>query len=122
MFPIKSKDDLRLAYDYLQIHKELGSPIDKQSDIKRVIRGYLRTEKSHDKIIRDYGMDGYISLMELPDFLESQEEAAEYFEEVHVIHAMPSIYDCTGQAFTSGYKIFKRRDRFFAYHSVCFDV
>ena len=122
MFPIKNKDDLRLAYDYLQLSMELEKPIDKQADIKRVIRSYLHKEKSHDRIIKDYGIDGYILLMELPDFLENQEDAEEYFEKCHVIHAFPSIFDCTGQAFTSWYKIFKRRNRFHAYHSVSFDV
>ena len=72
--------------------------------------------------MKDDGIDGYILLMELPDFLESKEEAEEYFEQRHVINATPSIYDCTGQAFTSGYKVFKRRNKFFAYHSVSYDV
>lgn len=122
MFPIRNESDLRTAYDYLQIHRELGSPLDKQSDIKRAIRNYLHTERLMSKIVKDYGIDGYVLLMDLPDFLETQEDAEEYFKQRHVMRSIPSMYDCTGQAFTSGYKIFKRRDRFFAYHSVCFDV
>lgn len=122
MFPIKNKTELRLAYDYLQMSKEFGKSIEKQAEIKRAIREYSHKEVSYDRIVKDYGIDGYVVLMELPDFLESQQDAEEYFEERHVIHAMPSIYDCTGQAFTSWYKIFKRRNRFYAYHSVCFDT
>lgn len=67
-------------------------------------------------------MDGYVVLMELPVFLESEEDAEEYFEGHYAIRTMPSIFDCTGRAFTSWYKIFRRRDRFFAFHSVCYDV
>lgn len=122
MFPIRNESDLRTAYDYLQIHREQGSPLDKQLDIKRAIRNYLHTERLMSKIVKDYGIDGYVLLMDLPDFLETQEDAEEYFKQRHVMRSIPSMYDCTGQAFTSGYKIFKRRDRFFAYHSVCFDV
>ncbi len=121
MFPIKNKNDLRNAYKYLEILKELRKPIDRMEDVKRAIREYTHKENT-DRIVKDYGIDGYVVLMELPDFLENQQDAEEYFEEGHVIHATPSIYDCTGQAFTSWYKIFKRRDRFYAYHSVCFDV
>ncbi len=122
MFPIKNKDDLRTAYDYLSMLKEFHRPAQKQDEVKRAIREYINIEKSFERIVKDYGIDGYILLMELPEFLESKEDAEEYFEERHVIHAIPSIYDCTGQAFTSWYKIFKRRNRFFAYHSVSFDV
>lgn len=122
MFPIKNQDNLRLAYDYLKICEELGMPIGKRIVIKRAIREYLHKKKPSDRIIKDYGIDGYVLLMELPDFLETKEEAEEYFEERHVINAIPSIYDCTGRAFTSGYKIFKRRNKYYAYHSVGFDV
>ena len=34
----------------------------------------------------------------------------------------PSAYDCTGQAFTSWYKVFVRGGRFWAYHHVSVDV
>ena len=44
------------------------------------------------------------------------------FEEFIEISVIPSMYDCTGQAFTNWYKIFKRRGQFWAYHSVVFDV
>ncbi|KAI4438918.1 hypothetical protein FMM80_00610 [Schaedlerella arabinosiphila] len=122
MFPIKDKDDLRTAYEYLQIAQEVGLSKEKQNEIKWGIREYTHKKKSSKRIVKDDGIDGYILLMELPDFLESKEEAEEYFEQRHVINATPSIYDCTGQAFTSGYKVFKRRNKFFAYHSVSYDV
>lgn len=122
MFPIKDKGDLRTAYDYLQMAKEFGKSKEKQNEIKRAIREYIHKKKPFERIVKDDGIDGYVLLLELPDFLESKEEAEEYFEQRHVINATPSIYDCTGQAFTSGYKVFKRRNKFFAYHSVSYDV
>lgn len=121
MFPIKNKYDLRNAYEYLGILKELGKPIDRMAEIKRAIREYSHKEKAV-RIIKDNGIDGYVTLIELPDFLENQQDAEEFFEEYLVIHAKPSMYDCTGQSFTAWYKVFKRRNRFYAYHSVGFDV
>ena len=40
----------------------------------------------------------------------------------HRRHYYPSAYDCTGQAFTSWYKVFARGGRFWAYHRVSVDV
>lgn len=70
MFPIKNKNDLRIAYEYLEILKELRKPIDRMQDVKRAIREYIHKE-STDRIVKDYGIDGYVVLMELPDFLEN---------------------------------------------------
>lgn len=122
MFTIKNKEDLRVAYVFLQMLKQYKKPVEKQIETKKAIREYTNKKKPFERIVKEYGIDGYVLLMELPDFLENKEDAEEYFEEHHVIHATPSIYDCTGRAFTSWYKIFKRRNRFYAYHSVCFDV
>ena len=72
--------------------------------------------------MKDDGIDGYVLLIELPETLENLRDAEEYFEERETICAVPSIFDCTGQAFTSWFKVFKRRDRFMAYHSIGFDV
>lgn len=126
MFVIKDKYDLRMAYEYLQVLQELDELernnriIERQAEIKREIRSYNHREVPF-RIVIDEGMDGYTMLMELPTFLGSKEEAEEYFEANCTICATPSIFDCTGQAFTAWYKVFKRRNRFFAYHSVGFD-
>lgn len=125
---IRNKDDLRLSYMILNTYKELIEECknpekvsEKIIEQKREIRAFLK-KKSSGKIVKDYGIDGYVALIELPEELEKLQEAEEYFEENEVIHARPSMYDCTGQAFTTGFKVFKRRNRFMAYHSVGFDV
>ena len=91
-------------------------------DYKKEIRAYVNKKTSDRRIIKEYGIDGYIELIALPERLTDLENAIEYFEDVEKIYYRPTYYDCTGQAFTSWYKVFKRNDRFFAYHSVCFDV
>lgn len=127
MFNIRQKEDLRLAYMLLTAYEtaqegEGDKYKEKMTEIKREIRDFYKKKRIPVTLVKDYGIDGYIILFELPEYLESQQQAEEYFEENEVIKAAPSIYDCTGQAFTSWYKIFKRRNKFFAYHGVSFDV
>lgn len=125
---VRNKSDLKIAYEILSCIKERTSEGTKPTraeerivELKREIRGFYK-KADNRKIVKDNGIDGFVELVELPDFLESIEEATEYFEEYEVREAIPSMYDCTGQAFTSWYKIFERRGRLFAYHSICFDV
>lgn len=74
------------------------------------------------RIVKDYGVDGFIALLALPKVLDTEEEAQEFFDEFIRIDYRPSMYDCTGQAFTGWYKLFRRDGRFYAYHRVSFDV
>lgn len=121
---VHSKEDLRLAYWLLLEYKKAGkgdSP--KAGELKKTIRSYQHLPHSTE-IIRDDGMDGYISLMQLPETLDdaSKEDAVEWFENMCYIEPTYSAYDCTGRPFTSWYKVFRRRGHWFAYHSVAFDV
>ena len=89
-------------------------------ELKRDIRRFHKDgERKGWKgtLVKDYGMDGYITLYELPDV----EDPVEYFKENEEIHYRPSMYDCTGQAFTGWYKIFKRHGKNMVYHRICFD-
>lgn len=124
MFTIRNRKDLRTAYEYLKIAEELEASEEKKAEIKRGIRTYFRevNKKPYTHIVKDSGMDGYIVLMELPDFLEEKQEAEHFFEERFVIRTSTTLYGCTGQAFTSGYKVFNRHGKFYAYHYVDFDV
>lgn len=125
---VRSCSDLKVAYEILSIYKELISEHGKTERVeeriaeqKREIRKFHK--KSTDRrIVKDDGIDGYILLIELPETLGNMQDAEEYFEERETISAVPSIFDCTGQAFTSWFKVFERRGRFMAYHSVGFDV
>lgn len=74
-------------------------------------------------MVKSYGMDGYVLKFPLPENITSAEDADEYFREYEYLYYRPSAYDCTGQHFTSWYKIFRKPDgRFWAYHSVSVDV
>jgi len=74
------------------------------------------------RIVKDDGIDGFVALLELPKVLDTEEEAQEFFDEFIKIDYRPSMYDCTGQAFTGWYKLFRRNGRFYVYHSVGMDV
>lgn len=121
---IRCKDDLCLAYKLLSIFNEIGKRnCQKAIDIKRQIRSYLH--RSHNtKIIRDDGIDGYVSLSQLPEFLDntSKDEAVEWFKYNCYIEPTYSAYDCTGKPFTSWFKVFRRQEHWFVFHCVGFDV
>ena len=54
--------------------------------------------------------------------LQTEDEADAYFMGNLYRESYPSAYDCTGQIFTTWYKIFRRGGRFWAYHATAMDV
>ena len=134
MYNIKNKKELSTAYGLLRCYKDsLGKEEFEYKDVaaelikevKAAIRAYHRKEdaalKARGRIVEDNGIDGYVALVELPDGLETLEEANAYFEENMYMEVRESQYDCTGQLFTSWYKVFQRSGRFMAYHRVSCD-
>lgn len=121
MFKINNYHDLALAYEILELAFERGKN-EKAVELKREMRAFTNKPLSDRRFVQDYGMDGYVVLFPLPEYVKTMDEAKDYFEECEYIHYRPSAYDCTGQAFTSWYKLFVRNGRFHAYHSVAFDV
>ena len=90
-------------------------------ETKRVLRSKNKKESDGTFIADDW--DGYIRKFPLPESITTREDAYEYFREYEYIHYQPTYYDCTGQAFTSWFKIFRKPDgRFWAYHRVSRDV
>ena len=69
----------------------------------------------------EYG-DGYILRIECPDYVHTKEDAEEWFHEDEEIEYHWSPYDCTGQSFTSWYKLFNVNGKWICYHSVSIDV
>ena len=130
---VNNDRELKQAYEYIRWSKELikhhgysllDSPDEFNSYIKGIkvaIREYNK-RASDRRVVKDNGIDGFVELIALPDYLKDMDEATEYFENNEVLMCRPSLYDCTGQAFTSWYKIIKRRGRLMAYHSVGIDV
>ena len=129
---IRSLHDLRNAYArvrFAEAHMaELGLTVTPEikaiiAEDKKAIRSFNRRhapDPTHRCIASD--CDSSISLVELPESIETAEEADEYFREYEYLHYRPSMYDCTGQRFTEWYKIFKRRGRYMAYHAVGMDI
>ena len=134
---IRNSEYLRMRYEALlllnRIKNENESAIlDTDSynnsvyKIKKEIRDYYKRDERKEWLIRDDGIDGGIVLFELPSEInsikiDSFELAKEYFEAYEYRRCRPSMYDCTGQSFTNWYKIIKRNNKFYAYHSIGFD-
>jgi hypothetical protein len=133
MINISNNRDLRIAYETLQFMKEklADHTIPEESrehanermiERKRQIREYLRKPES-DRILVKSDWDFCIFRFPLPEFIQSVEDGEEYFREYEYMHCRPSMYDCTGQLFTSWFKVYKAADgRFWAYHSIHMDV
>ena len=125
---IRNREDLRLSYMMLRIAEKQGNMQDFVKKQKEEIRNYYRHEKAFDqmrqneRLVKDYGIDGYILLYALPETLKTEKEADNFFNENERIYYRDYGFDCTGQLFTSWYKIFKRRNRFYVYHSFSRDV
>lgn len=146
MTPIKNDNDYRRGYEFLSILTEglnaggFGKPDRIRSEIedaKRELRRWAHRDTAVDvgmgfmverRIVKDNGMDGYVELVSIPEVFDTLDDVGDlagaetFFKEFLEIQYRPSMYDCTGQAFTSWYKIFRRGGQFWAYHSVCFDV
>lgn len=121
---IRNSQELRAAYECLQLLHEIGAAgHPKVAELKREIRSFHHLPHS-SRIIKDYGIDGYVELSLLPSCLDVYDEhgVAEWFEAHCTLRAAPSMFDCTGQAFTNWFKLVRRRGHWFAYHSVSFDV
>ncbi len=139
-FEIKDNAGFREGYKLLALLNDIGfakdvdkSKVDEYAqEVKRELRRWAHRDTGikdvglgfmvESRIVKDDGVDGFVALLALPKVLDTEEEAQEFFDEFIKIDCRPSMYDCTGQAFTSWYKLFRRDGRFYAYHRVSFDV
>lgn len=139
MFHVRNDRDFREGYEMLNLFGRLDGHFDNPEkarenvlNLKRELRKWAHRDTTtvdvgyrepvERRIVRDYGMDGYMELVKLPVTVESVEDGEEFFKAFLEITYRPTYYDCTGQAFTSWYKIFQRGGQFCVYHSVGFDV
>ncbi len=120
-------------YEAIQICKELceqqGYDVneicgDKILKRKRKIREVYKreNEKPERHIVHENGIDGYIELLRLPEEITTRETADEWFQYNEYMEYVPSAFDCTGQRFTSWYKLVERNGRWWAYHCISVDV
>lgn len=90
-------------------------------EMKRQLRA--KNKDTDERVVFCNDFDGCIVKFPLPCDIRSDEEAREWFRDYEYIEYRPTYYDCTGQLFTSWYKIFQKPDgRFWAYHSIGRDV
>lgn len=132
MFEITDAEKLRDAYTLLAfIRDDVPNTAEMKSglaafmvSIKKEIRAYNNRPAPDSRIVEEYGIDGYIELVQLPNELDeaSNADAAEWFRENRYCKFFPTAYDCSGQRFTNWYKLHLRCGHWFAYHSVSFDV
>ena len=116
---IRNKKDLELAYILIKDSKLAKMPA--LAELKRDVRRYTHRENGR-RVIQDDGIDGGTLLIKLPDDIETAEDAEMWFLENEYRECRPSAYDCTGQLFTSSFKLVERFGRWFCYHTVRFDV
>lgn len=130
MFLVRNDDEFRLGYMILRCSRILpgyGATHAQRknlADLKRSLRKYAHRNDSEysPRVIKDYGVNGYITVRRMPDGLKDIEMARRFFGEFLTYQLTPSQYDCTGQRFTQWFKVVERRGSFWAYHSVGFDV
>ena len=114
----KDADKFKMDEYVQKLKRELRRWAHRDTRVKNVGMGFM----VESRIVKDYGIDGFIALLALPEVIDTEEDAQEFFKDFIRIDYRPSMYDCTGQAFTSWHKLFKRNGRFYVYHSVGMDV
>ena len=129
---ISNDRELRLKYESLYMYTTEIIPLVKDPErkvklqkrileLKKEIRIYNHASISR-RVIKDEGIDGYIELIELPEFISSIEKANGFFEDSIYIPSPSGLYDCTGCPFTRWYKVIRRRGKYYNYHEVGYDV
>ena len=86
--------------------------------LKADIRAYHHRAENTHRLVKDYGVDGYVELFTMPEVTDPEA----WFDENERLVCKPSPYDCTGQAFTEWHKIFRRNGQLMCYHGVGYDV
>lgn len=137
---ISNERDYRIGYELLRTLTEDGgkSLENYVAELKRNLRQYASRKPVYHvgmgftcerRIIKDYGIDGYIEIVSIPEVFDKIENsetdgpgAESFFRDFIEIQAVPSAYDCTGQSFTEWHKIIKRNGQYWAYHKVAIDV
>lgn len=131
---ITNKKDYRIKYGMMEIIEKSDTE-NKEAFViasKKRLREYTHFDKTrfvYDKkyeinarLVKDDGIDGFVELVQLPKECETYDDAKEFFENNLYLESPYSAYDCTGCMFTSWYYIFKRNERYFAYHRVSRDI
>lgn len=133
MMCIRNKNDCKTAYvmlRFLQAHPQYAEN-EHTKELKRTVRKYVnRNDNELDlgywKVYYRFvasSNDGedYWELIGCPDWVESIEDAEEFFEEHIKIPIVYTYYSPTGWKFTSDHHCFKRNGKYYLYHRVSID-
>ena len=91
--------------------------------IKKAIREKNRKEdETKDRRIIKGDWDGYLVKIYCPEWVQTMEDAEEWFDEFERIEMIYYPWDCTGQWFTSWHRIFCVNGKWICYHDVAMDV
>lgn len=121
IYNIQNTKELRDAYIFLGFEKELGEPYGSiAKKIRAAIREWNNRPEPKEKVVKG-DFDRVITLIEFPDWVETLEDAEDYFCCNYHRAYVPTYYDCTGQIFTTSHKCFKRRGKWMCYHSMAID-
>lgn len=95
--------------------------------LKRQLRKQMKDdalmEFKHGKCVKQYDDGEVIVLMPILEasFNLPKDEVERLFEDKYEIRIPNSPYDCTGQPFTSWFKVIKRRGLWWVYHAIAYD-
>lgn len=105
-------DSLRGQYEY----KELATMRNLITRQKTAIRTYTHRHTPEYPLCIRCDSDSCMLLDKLPDSIGTEAEARTHFVHNFYIPRPCYAYDCTGQAFTTRYKVFRRHNAWYAYH------
>lgn len=118
---ITSEKEWRNAY--LLLHALADFPETERVRAVRLDARRFSHRQRRERVIRYYEDGSCVTLERLPVPSEWEKGDVEgWFTENRYIRSANSAYDCTGEAFTCWFKVFRRRGCWFAYHSIGLDV
>ena len=123
---ITNNRDLAKAWDWLHFYTTTeglpSSPsikarvLDLKHDIRRFNRAIAR-----QRVIAWEDDYGYVEKVEAPKECIDLEDVEDWFERYERIEYIDRGYDCTGQMFTSWYKVVKLHGEWWVYHRISCD-
>lgn len=117
---IRNSEEARFFW-FMVKHENGIMDKDLVKEMKQAVRTWAHRPESIGRIFNE-DVDGYTAVYPLPERINSKAEAVEFFEENERMTCRPSAYDCTGQLFTSWYKVIQKNGRFWVYHRVSRDI
>lgn len=124
---IKNMNDLANAYDFLIFLEGLNKDDMTEcasaliAERKRTIREF--THRTTDRRVINENNGGSVMLrIDVPEDVQTQEEAEEWFDAEERMEMIPGPYDCTGRPFTYYYHIGRLAGKLVCWHGIAYDV